>query len=461
MKSLLCVRRPMPELKIQDVLQLPMAFAEKPLLADSPLGAICTDSRRLRPGQIFWVLRGENFDGHDFVEPALKDGAQAAVVEKQALPRFRGKDLPLIAVPDTLLALQQLAALHRNRFKGTVLALTGSNGKTTTKEMIATVLASKMVVHKTEGNLNNHIGCPLTLLELREKHQAAVIELGSNHPGEIATLAEITRPDQALVTNIGQAHMEFFKTREKVAAEKLSLFEQVVPKGVIFRNQDDSFISGYQRAKTEVVSYSIKKSARVRGRILGLDDRGCATWRLNDSTDIQLQIPGAHNVSNALAAAAVGLYYGLNAQEIKAALEAYRQTDKRMQVVNLGAVKVLNDSYNANPDSMTAAIEALQKMQTTGKCFFVLGDMKELGTQSATLHKQILQKATRSGGVTLVTGPEMIQAATEIEGVRAFHEKYDLAAYLDKHLQDGDLVLLKGSRGMQMEKILDYLQENR
>jgi len=263
--------------------------------AHGKISGISTDSRRIGHGEVFWVLSGDHFDGHDFVEQ-VQDKALFSVIAADQAHRFKEKSFGLAVVPDTLQALQELARLHRSHFDIPLLALTGSNGKTTVKEMISIVLNTQMNVHKTEGNLNNHIGCPLTLLKLTEEHQVAVIELGTNHPGEIKTLADIVQPTQALVTNVGAAHLEFFKNTETVAKEKLSLFDALPSNGVIYQNLDDPFIQKYNTGERSVISFSFKDKADVRGKLQEIDVKGRGVFMLNGGTSIRLQVPGKHNV---------------------------------------------------------------------------------------------------------------------------------------------------------------------
>lgn len=446
----------MPELKRADFIQLTGAeFINFPESATDIKG-ISTDSRTIQAGEIFWVLQGDHFNGHDFVETVQSKKPGFCLIAKSALSRFKQMNFPLLAVPNTLIALQELAKIQRQKYDYPVLALSGSNGKTSTKEMIAAVLETKYCVHKTEGNLNNHIGCPLTLLKMTSAHELAIIEMGTNHPGEISTLAEIALPDHVLLTNVGAAHLEFFKDLETVAREKLSLFDHVSADGVIYRNMDDPYIQKYDSAGRKTVSYALKEKADINAKILELDAQGNGIFILNNDVKIHLRVPGLHNVSNALAAAAVGLQFGLNGLEIKQALEAYASTDQRMQAMERSGIQFINDAYNANPDSVKAAIEALSCMQTVGSVFIVLGDMLELGSKSSQLHQQVIEQALaiHPQGV-IVLGQEMRIAAKNFANVKSMDTHEEIIKVLQETLQPGDLVLLKGSRGMQMEKILN------
>lgn len=419
---------------------------------------ISTDSRRLKPAEIFWALCGENFDGHDFVTQAQQGKALFSVISTESSQRFEAEKFPLVCVPDTLVALQELARIHRKKFSYPLLALTGSNGKTTTKEMIHQVLGRRYQTYKTAGNFNNHIGCPLTLLGLEKKYEAAVIELGTSHPGEIAALAEISLPDQALVTNIGSAHLEFFQNKETVAAEKLSLFDKLQQDGTIYKNLDDPFIQNYDTGSRHVVTFATNGKADVVARLKEVDQDGRVIFRLNNNLIIHLQTPGEHNLHNALAAASVGVQFGIPEPEIKDALENFKSTDKRMQVLRKSGVIFLNDSYNSNPDSAMAALKVVQKMRVSGKIFIVLGDMLELGEHSNQLHQDVIRFAEQlNPDLVLLFGERMHAAAVENLKVQTFNSHEAIVSRLQSKLQPGDLVLLKGSRGMAMEKILDKL----
>ncbi len=450
----------MCELFFEDFKQLPgVRFVHCDiLLKENPsLPEVSTDSRTLAAGQVFWVLKGERFDGHDFVPVAAQKGALCAVVERRI---ENLADFPQVVVPDALKALQQLAALKRSRFKGVVLGLTGSNGKTTTKEMIAHILSQKYQVHKTRGNLNNHIGCPLTLLQLRSEHRFAVVEMGTNHPGEIAALAEIVKPDAALITNIGPAHIEFFKTLEAVAKEKLSLFEALGSGQTAFVNVDDPFLRAWQKSGVERLTFGFDFPAKVRGEQIEISEAGFPRFYLNGKTLVQLSVPGVHNARNALSAAAVALHFGFSEDEIAAALQDYTAFDKRMQVIEINGLRVINDAYNANPQSFKAAFETLSRMARPAGLFLVMGDMFELGESAGEWHKQILEQALQlNPTAVLLMGAAFEKAANQVgdSRVQVFKSHRVLGETLKKSAQPGALIFVKGSRGMEMEKILEFI----
>ena len=421
---------------------------------------ISIDSRNIKEGDVFWALHGERFDGHAFIKNALDRKAAFCVVQQKKLNKI---DFPAVIVPDSLKGLQELARIHRQQFDIPLLALTGSNGKTTTKEMIGHILSTRFSLHKTEGNLNNHIGCPLTLLELRPQHRLAIIELGSNHPGEIGTLTRTALPDHALITNIGGAHLAFFADEQALAREKKDLFTEMQDKGTVFLNLDDPLLADFGDDNKKIIGYSLAHDAQVRGRDLGLDENGCGRLLLNGKAEIQLPVPGRFNIKNALAASAVALHFGFSEAEIRQALQTFRLTDRRMQVLQHKGLILINDAYNANPVSMKAAFETLKMMAVRGRIFLALGDMFELGTQSPALHKTALKQALKLLPRYILVMGEAMRAAQESlnkeerEKIIFFDTHRALAAFLEKQAATGDVLLVKGSRGMQMEKVINCL----
>jgi UDP-N-acetylmuramoyl-tripeptide--D-alanyl-D-alanine ligase len=431
-------------------------------LTQRPAG-LSTDSRKCRAGEIFVALRGEKFDGHQFVAAALAAGALAAVVESRWFEAQKAPSGNFIAVEDTLLALQQVGHAIRKRWGKTVVAITGSNGKTTVKELVATVLAQNQAVHKTAGNLNNHLGVPLTLAELSHGHDLAVVEMGMNHYGEIARLCEIAEPNYGLITNVGRAHLEFFKTLDGVAKAKGELFEYLHGRdGIAFLNADDAKLKAVLPSGTKAITYGLHQPAQVQGKITGVDENGCVTltWR---NQNIHLAIAGAHNASHALAAIAVGEYFGVAPEKIRLALESAQPIDKRMQIFRRGNLTIINDAYNANPESMRAALEFLAAMpiQTAGRRIAVLGDMLELGEAAPSVHEEIgVMLRELPIHAVFAHGPHMkhlAQAVGETKWVEHFENKARLSAEVGRSLRPGDVLLFKGSRGMAMEEVIEKL----
>jgi UDP-N-acetylmuramoyl-tripeptide--D-alanyl-D-alanine ligase len=424
---------------------------------------LSTDSRQCQPGAIFVALRGEKFDGHQFAVQVLAAGALATVVEaswfaSQKMPRGN-----FIVVEDTLQALQQIGHTIRRRWAKPIIAITGSNGKTTTKELVAAVLAQEKSVHKTTGNLNNHIGVPLTLAELDHGHDVAVVEMGANHYGEIARLCEIAAPNFGLITNIGRAHIEFFKDLDGVAKAKRELFDYLHARdGVVFINADDPKLRATLPSGAKAITYGIEQPAQVQGRIVGIDENGCVTlaWR---GQNIHLVIPGTHNAINALAAIAVGEHFGAVPQKIRRALETTPPVAKRMQILQRGGLTIINDAYNANPESMRAALEFLAAMpvRDNGRRIAVLGDMLELGEAASAVHQEIgvMVKGLPIHAV-FAYGPQMrhlVHAIGEALWAEHFDDKARLCEEINRSVRSGDVILLKGSRGMAMEEVVERL----
>ncbi len=431
------------------------------------LQGVSIDSRTLRAGEVFWAITGERLDGHNYIAEAVRKGAAAIVLAREQAHRFAELPLPQIIVPETLHALQEMASLHRKRFRIPVIGITGTNGKTTTKEMIAWILQNKFRVLKTRGNLNNHIGVPLTLLELHSEHEVAIIEMGTNHPGEIKQLCKIAGPTAGLITNIGRGHLEFFATLEGVSREKTQLFSSVGRRGIIYLNLDDENLPRFPGRKKSLWSYSLagKPKARVTGKLAKLNSEGAGRWKLNEREFIQLHVAGLHNVNNALAAATVALSFGFSEREIKKALEKYVSYDKRMQIIRTGGLTIINDAYNSNPDSFIKALETLNHIakEHTSRRIVVMGDMLELGLESEALHQELLISLLDFDIEGIFTLGKASNTAGDVLRYRGFDRVYSFTSHeqlgkeLKKFCKKGDTLLLKGSRGMQMEKVLAYL----
>lgn len=428
----------------------------------SHLKGISIDSRTIEPDQIFWALVGEHFNGHDFIKEARQKAALASVVAESEAGAHEAVEGPLIVVPDTLKALHELAYLQRKKYNIPVIGITGSNGKTTVKEMIAHILQTRLNVHKTKGNLNNQVGTPLTLINLNEHHEAAVIEMGTNHFGEIAVLTEMTEPNHALITMIGDTHLAFLESREGVFNEKRTLFDHLAD-GTIYLNMDDPFLREYNKRDARFVRYSCTQKSDIWGSIRDLNELGYGTFRLNDKVDIHLRVVGTHNVYNAIAASAVALNLKFSENEIKDALETFEATNKRMQVIDWNGIRIVNDTYNANPASMKSAIETLAAMKTTGKRVLVLGDMFELGEGAIAMHSEVLNELKEMKPDLLFLYGTLFKEAlircempdSMVVAIGKSHE--EIAGQLRKTLKPGDLLLLKGSRSMQMEKVMAHL----
>jgi UDP-N-acetylmuramoyl-tripeptide--D-alanyl-D-alanine ligase len=434
-----------------------------------------TDSRMVQPGNLFIALHGETFDGHNFITKAVESGAGAIIADAKWAESnpimLSSLNTPRLIVEDTVRSLGQLANAHRKRFKIPVLVVGGSNGKTTTKEMIAAVLRTKFRVLSTEGNLNNHIGVPQTLLRLERQHQIAVIEIGTNHFGEIAYLCSIVEPTHALITNIEREHLEFFGTVDGVAKAEGEAFDWLRlhrrSKAVAFVSQDDWRLKKLSKGIKKPVTYGFEKGpATVKGKLLLFDDDACAELevkqRRKKAFKVHVAVPGQHNAHNALAAAAVGLTMRVPATRIAQALSTFVSANKRMQVLKLNGITLLNDTYNSNPDSTLAALRVLESIRTAGKKIAVLADMLELGADAAEEHRRIGQAVAKSGAAYLLTyGPLSLHthegATTKFK--THFEQKSMLSEHLAELLANGDTVLVKGSRGMKMEEVVGFLSE--
>lgn len=458
------------KLSANEVLLIPHLQIRCPELLDGKtFTGVSTDSRTAARGDLFVALHGQNFDGHHFLKEVLAKGALGAIVESSwaANNQMQGG---FLIVEDSTKALGQLAYLYRKRFSIPFLAIAGSNGKTTTKDMVAAVLAMKYRVHCTQGNLNNHIGVPHTLLKLDESHEMAVIEIGTNHPGEIAMLCNILKPTHGLITTIGREHLEFFGTVDGVAREESVLFTRLASQkeGFGFVNAGDPLVRQAAKPLKHKVSYGIGiRGANVRGKILGLNETGCAEiqfqggWMQNPLR-VQLGIPGEHNGLNALAAAAVGLSFKVAPTKIRQALEGFRPASKRMEVKNIHGITILNDTYNANPDSMLAALRTLAAAKVTGKRIAVLGDMRELGATGPEEHTAIGKEAARLGIDYVLTYGELAKNIRDGAGGRFavhYEQKNMLAEYLVELVAPGDAVLIKASRSLKLEDVATFLEE--
>lgn len=426
--------------------------------------SVGTDSRAVAPGMLFFALRGERFDGHDFVVASLAGGAAAAVVDQAGADAIGDVSGTLVIVADTRIALAQLAAHWRGRFDIPVIGVTGSNGKTTVKEMCASILREAFgadAVLATRGNLNNDIGLPLTLLGLRKEHRAAVIEMGMNHPGEIAALTAIGRPTVAVVTNAQRAHLQGMGSLAEVAREKGSIFTAGGVDTVAVINADDAHADYWRElvAGHRSLAFGVERDADVRGEVVmhGLGARLEIDCHVG-SASVTLGVPGAHNVCNALAAAAACLAAGVAMPSIVAGLEAYRGTKGRLQrYAGPRDALIIDDTYNANPDSVRAAIDVLAAMP--GRRTLVLGDMGEVGETSAQVHDEVGGYAKSKGIETLYTFGDMTALAARNfgEGSQHFGTVEQLVAALEPQLDEDSVVLVKGSRFMRMERVVEAL----
>ena len=424
--------------------------------------AYSIDSRTIEKGELFLAVKGERFDGHDFVSAALEKGAAAAVVRKDQWHRYSWTNRVLL-VDDTLVALQTLATAMRMLWGKALIGVTGSAGKTTTKEAIAHVLGTRFRVLKSEGNLNNHFGLPLMLLKLEPEHDVAVIEMGMSHAGEIRALAKIAQPEIGVVTNVAPVHLEFFDSLAGIARAKYELIESLPTGGIAVLNADDEYVSQFGRGfKGKVVTYGTRPTADVRAE--NIESRGTEGSKFDvvaagGREPARLPLVGEHNVLNALAAVAVGMARGLALAEAVGALATLAPADKRGQVLQLGNITVINDCYNSNPRAFAAMVDALAAMEA-GRRIVVAGEMLELGPAGEEMHRAAGQHVAERKIDFLVGVRGLAQAMVESArqaGTRAefLATPEEAGEWLARETRDGDVVLLKASRGVKLEKALE------
>jgi len=424
--------------------------------------AYSIDSRTIRPGELFFAVKGERLDGHDYVEQALEKDAVAAVVRKDQLARYPVKTR-LLAVDETLAALQTLATAVRRLWAKPLVGVTGSTGKTTTKEAIAHVLRAAFRVAKSEGNFNNHFGLPLMLLKLEPEHDVAVIEMGMSHAGEIRALAKIAQPDIGVVTNVAPVHLEFFDSVAAIARAKYELVESLHPGGTAVLNADDEYVSQFGREfHGKVVTYGLSAAADVRAE--NIESRGPDGSAFDLTVEghrerVLLPLVGAHNIYNALAAAAVGMERGLSPSQAAGALATLAAADKRGQVVKLDNITVINDCYNSNPKALRAMVDALAAMPASRR-IVVAGEMLELGVAGEELHHEAGRHIAERK-VDLLLGVRGLAGAM-VEAARnaGIHAEFvptaeEAGQWLTRQARAGDVVLLKASRGVKLEQALE------
>ena len=425
---------------------------------------VSTDTRTLKPGDLFFALTGESSDGHKFLADAFARGASGVVVSRKVETNRLA-----IRVGDTLTALGDLAAYYRAKFAPTVVAVTGSVGKTTTKEMIAAVAAAKGQVLKNAGNFNNEIGLPLTLFELARKHRTAVVEMAMRGPGQIAYLARIARPSIGVITNIHMAHIELLGSIDAIAAAKGELLDFLPADGAAILNADDAYFDYLSsRSKARVISFGESARADVRATSAGLDSKGCCSFRVTTPSgcfDVRVPVPGEHNIKDALAAIAVGEVLDIPHEAMREALAKFVPPEKRSNVIpaRRGFV-IIDDTYNAGPASMHSALKTLAMMEG-GRKIAVLGDMLELGEHAVESHVELGRAATQAGiDVLIVVGRlaklisrAAIDAGMPVESVWEFDDSHEAAREVPGKVRERDVVLVKGSRAMRMERIVEGL----
>ncbi len=431
------------------------------------ISGVSTDSRTIAPGELFIAIRGKKFDGHDCIAQALSRKAKAVIVSRDWFEAHSRKITvmrkPVIAVDDTVSALGMLGRANRERFSIPVIAVTGSNGKTTTKEMIAAILGSRLNVLKSQGSFNNHIGVPLSLLKLKLSHQAAVFELGMNHKGEIRSLASLVRPNIVVITNAAQAHLEFFNSVSDIIEAKCELLENLKAKDVAIINADCKGLYEHAKLYSEnILSFGINKKCVYRASNI-LSHKDSVVFTLNEKDTFTLPLLGEHNVYNALAAIAVADYLKIKKIDMRRRLKKFQPAALRMQSFKRHGAEIIADCYNANPDSMKASINTLSAMRHKKRRIMVMGDMFELGPSSRYYHSELgvliahnpIDKLITVGDNARHTAESALNCGMKKEDVFICETREAVIDTLKKIVLPEDVVLLKGSRAMALEKIIE------
>ncbi len=415
---------------------------------------VSTDTRSLQKGELFIALQGENFNGNQYAEQAIEKGAKYAIVDNKDLAN--GETIHY--VENGLQFLQHLAAFHRDQFNIPVIGITGSNGKTTTKELMAAVLNTKYNVHFTKGNLNNHIGVPLTLLKLNQDHDMTIIEMGASKVGDIKELTDICRPTHGIITNIGTAHIEGFGSQENILKTKTELYRAVAEKqGHLFYNSDDTVLKDKIPSVCSTSTYSINSSSEAIGKIEDASTQIKFSWRSKNyqSPPIKTHLIGQYNLYNMLAAICIGQFFKVEAQNINQAIKEYIPSNNRSQLLSTKQNQLILDAYNANPTSVKAALHNFSNIQSENK-LFVLGDMLELGKNTKVYHQEIIQlsKALKLQGVFVGNIFSSLQKKNDI---LSFATVEEVKRFFESAQPKNNLILLKGSRGIGLEQLIEVL----
>lgn len=452
---------------LTQVMQATNAVLKK-ITSASIFGGVTTDTRKVEEGMLFVALKGEKFDGHDFIAEAAKKGAIGAIVNKDYdVSRLEDVEIDILAVNDTLKAYQDLAKLWRSKFSIPVIGITGSNGKTTTKDLTAAVLSGKWNVLKTQANFNNEIGLPMTLLQLNKLYDVAVVEMGMRGLGQIKLLTDIAKPTIGVITNVGETHMELLGSIENIAKAKSEMAQAIEIDGKVVLNADDEHVAKmHEVTKARPIYFGINHAADVKAfnvKTVGEGKTEFDAFIGENMAHFTLNMLGIHNVYNCLAALAVGYACGLTIEEMQKGLASFKPTAMRFEYKKVGDFNVINDAYNASPMSTKAALSNLAKV-TDGRKILVMGDMFELGSVEVKAHEDIAVQAKEAGVSIIVTRGTLTQNTARKAREIGIPEVYECAnheeavATLKKVLQKDDTVLFKGSHGMHMEKIIELLE---
>lgn len=433
------------------------------------VSSVSTDTRNIRKNSLFVAIKGAKFDGHKFIDNAVNKGASAIVISKRKLKDFDHINVPIITVPNTIKAYGELAHIWRLKLKAKVISITGSNGKTTTKEILATILSEKFKTEKSAANNNNHIGVPLTILSAKANCEVLILEHGTNHFNEIKYTAEIARPDYALITNIGDSHLEYLIDQDGVYKEKSALFNStLVNNGVIFVNNDSVIIKKNTKNINSKVTFGFQGKCDVKGKITGYTEDGRTKLSVSyksRSYELTLPIYGKSNAQNVLSAIAVAQHLKLSIKHIKSGVSKLKQIPGRLSVQKFDNMMLIDDTYNANPASMEAAIILLKGIKSYKIKTIIIGDMFELGSQAVTYHKSLAALITKNKiNNVMMIGKLMSHLDKELRKIKTrininyFKNRRALKSFINKNDFSGQVILVKGSRGMKMEEFAEQVR---
>lgn len=456
-------------LTIEDIFNIPSAVIWNPDDFKT-IYNVSIDSKNIKKNTLFIAIKGERFDGHDFVDQAIQNGASAILINENYLKHIKDYQLTFITVKNTTIALGDVAKIWRKKLKAKVIGITGSTGKTTTKEILATLLSEKFKVNKTVGNNNNHIGVPLTILNTNEKHKVLIAELGTNHFGEINYTASIAKPDYSLITNIGDSHLEYLKNREGVLNEKSALFnETVLNNGKVFINNDDALLKSFGKKIRTKITYSLHEKADYQCKINSYDKMARPEIEIKSKKQtikVKLPLSGKANVANYLSAYSIASELGVGIEKIFNATKKIKSVGKRLEIKNYKKFTLINDTYNANPDSMKSSLNILAKIENEKRKIAVLGDMFELGKESKIKHQELAKYINDLKIDEIYTIGSMMKMLDKkldkkIKIHSHFSDRESLKNLLNKIKLDNSTILIKGSRGMKMEEFVTIIQSRK
>ena len=458
----------MVKLKLNDLFNITSAVIYNPDDFNS-ISSVVIDSRIVKKNSLFIAVKGSNFDGHDFVNEAVKKGAAAVIINKNKLSKYDDINVPIVAVDDTIKALGEIANSWRRKLKAKVISITGSNGKTSTKEILSTLLSKKFTVVKTVSNNNNHIGVPLTILSANSKTDILVLEHGTNHFNEIEYTAKIAEPDYGLITNIGNSHLQFLKDKQGVFVEKKTLLDEVIlRRGFIFINKDDKILKKYQTNFKQRITFGFSADSMIEGKILGYTTDGKTKIKIQSpkyNLEIELPLYGKTNAKNILAAVAVCYKLGLTKKELIEGIKLLKAAKSRLDVIHGSKMILIDDTYNANPESMKSAFELVDRIKLFKKKILVLGDMFELGSKAKDLHLELASSILKlKPDFVLTIGKNMKALSLALTGkiiIRHFNSRENMKIFLMKNDFSNSVILVKGSRGMKMEEMIQPIIEGK